>query len=100
VRIWYSLWKEVQVGFINGLLISSLLIIMVVLWYGDLPLALVLGVTILINVIYGSVMGLSIPVILFRFKYDPAISAPPFLIPACDMMGYGSFLYLATLYLI
>ncbi|MBH1990056.1 MAG: magnesium transporter [Alphaproteobacteria bacterium] len=100
VRIWYNLWKEVQVGFINGVLISSILVIMVLLWYGDLSLALVFGVTILINVIYGSVMGLSIPVVLFRFNYDPAISAPPFLIPACDMMGYGSFLYLATLYLI
>lgn len=100
VRIWYNLWKEVQVGFLNGLLISTLLISMVFLWYKDLPLALVFGLSILINVIYGSVMGLSIPVVLFKLKYDPAISGPPFLIPACDMMGYGSFLYLATIYLI
>lgn len=100
VRIWYNLWKEIQVGFINGLLICSLLISMVYLWYHDFPLALVFGLTILINVIYGSIMGLAIPVLLFKLKYDPAISGPPFLIPACDMMGYGSFLYLATIYLL
>jgi magnesium transporter len=100
VRIWHSLWKEFQVGFINGLMISSIFLVMVMLWYGDLSLALVFGATILINVIYGSVVGLSIPVILFKLNYDPAISGPPFLIPACDMVGYGSFLYLATVYLI
>lgn len=99
-RIWYNLWKELQVGFLNGVLISLLLISMVFAWYRELDLALVFGLSILINVIYGSVIGLSIPVILFRLNYDPAISAPPFLIPICDMMGYGSFLYLATLYLL
>jgi len=100
VRIWYNLWKEVQVGFLNGILISSLLLAMVLIWYGDLSLALVFGFSILLNTVYGSIIGLSIPVILFKFKYDPAISGPPFLIPACDMVGYGSFLYLATVYLL
>lgn len=100
VRIWYNLWKEIQVGFFNGLLISALLITMVFLWYKDFPLALVFGLSILINVLYGCIMGLSIPAVLFKLNYDPAISGPPFLIPACDMMGYGSFLYLATIYLL
>jgi magnesium transporter len=100
VRIWQNLWREIQVGFLNGLLISTLLISMVLIWYHDLSLALVFGASVLINVIYGSIAGLSIPVVLFKLKYDPAISGPPFLIPACDMMGYGSFLYIATVYLI
>jgi magnesium transporter len=100
VRIWHNLWKEIQVGMINGLLISTLLIIMVIVWYGDTSLALVFGITTFFNVIYGSIVGLSVPVILFKLNYDPAISAPPFLIPACDMIGYGSFLYFASIYLL
>lgn len=100
VRIWHNLWKEIQVGMINGLLISTLLIIMVIVWYGETSLALVFGLTIFFNVIYGSIVGLSIPVILFKLNYDPAISAPPFLIPACDMIGYGSFLYFASYFLL
>jgi magnesium transporter len=99
VNIWYSLWKEVQVGCVNGLLISAVLLFIVAFWY-DIGLALVFSFSIIINVIYGSIIGLSIPAVLFRLNFDPAISAPPFLIPACDMMGYGSFLYLATLLLL
>jgi magnesium transporter len=99
VRIWYNLWKEIQVGLINGILISVLLVVMVFFWYKDLYLALVFGGSVLLNVVYGSIAGLSIPVILFKLDYDPAISGPPFLIPACDMIGYGSFLYFATMYL-
>lgn len=100
VKIWHSLWKEVQVGFVNGILISVLLFLMVLGWYQDIALSLVFALSILLNTVYGSIIGLSIPAILFKFNYDPAISGPPFLIPVCDMFGYGSFLYFATIYLL
>jgi magnesium transporter len=99
VKMWYSVWKEIQVGFVNGLLISTVLLFVVAFWYSP-ALAFVFAVSILFNVMYGSIIGISIPALLYRFNFDPAISAPPFLIPACDMVGYGSFLYIATIFLL
>lgn len=99
VKIWHNLWKEMCVGFLIGVLISTVLFIMIFAWYDDLSLSIVFAVSILLNTIYASIIGISIPTILFKLNYDPAISGPPFLIPVCDVFGYGSFLYFATLYL-
>lgn len=100
VKIWHALWKEVCVGFFIGTFTSIALFIVIFAWYQSSHLSLVFAGSILLNTIYASIIGISIPIILFKLNYDPAISGPPFLIPICDMFGYGSFLYFATLYLL
>ncbi len=96
VGFWKAVLKESKVAMINGFLISVLLFVVTQIWYSSSLLAFVFGVSILINAVYSSFAGMIIPFFLHKFGYDPALSAPPFLIPACDMVGYGSFLYIAT----
>lgn len=91
-----TLLKECQIGLLNGFLVSVLLFFITWVWYASIPLAAVFCISIVMNAVVSSLFGMLIPYFLNKFGYDPAISAPPFLIPACDMMGYGSFLYIAT----
>jgi magnesium transporter len=89
--------KEVAVGSLNGLILSSLAAIVCYLWQHDLYLSLVFAVAILGTQIIGGFFGAAIPLMLHKFKFDPAISSGVFLITITDTFSFLVFLGLAAL---
>ncbi len=89
--------KEATVGSLNGLILASLAAIVCYLWQHDLYLSLVFAVAILGTQIIGGFFGAAIPLMLHKFKFDPAISSGVFLITITDTFSFLVFLGLAAL---
>ncbi len=95
-----STGKEVIVGLLNGLIFSLGSLLITYLWFNDLKLSFVIGISLLLNLIFGSFFGSFIPIMLTRFGIDPAFASGTFVITLTDILGFFIFLSLASVYLI
>jgi len=90
--------KEVIAGFANGLINGVIVFVVVSVWPGGSPMiGLVLGLSMVINLVVAGFFGSIIPILLKTFKIDPAIASSVFVTTATDIFGFFSFLGLATL---
>jgi magnesium transporter len=92
--------KEVTVGFLNGLLWAVLTSTFAWWWFNDALLGIVFGAAILVNLVSGALAGALIPIILDRFKIDPALASGLMLTTVTDTMGFFALLGLATIILL
>lgn len=90
------LWKELRVALMNGLSLGLVLGIIVFLWFQDLPLSLVIGSALTINLLSAATAGVLVPLTLKRLGFDPALAGGVILTTVTDVMGFLSFLGLAT----
>ncbi len=99
-RDWLKLiFKEASVGFWNGIVVALTTMLGVYLWSRSLPLCWVIGVSMVISMVIASVSGAAIPLLLFKAGQDPATSSSIFLTTITDVMGFLSFLGIATLFM-
>jgi magnesium transporter len=91
--------KELIVGFLNALVFAAILGVVAAWWFGHVQLGLVLAGAMIFNMIWAGFAGTLIPLIMDRLGLDPAIGAGPFLTTTTDVLGFFSFLGLATLFL-
>ena len=97
-RQWFSLVKkELGVGFLNGLAVALTTMAGVYIWSQSVGLCLIIGVSMVLSMVIASVSGTLIPVLLTRAGIDPATSSSIFLTTVTDVMGFLSFLGIATL---
>lgn len=88
--------KELFVGLINGLLFASLVGVVATAWFGDILLGIVIGVAMVTNLTVAGLAGILIPLALDKAGVDPAASAGVFLTTVTDIVGFFTFLGLAT----
>lgn len=92
--------KEVAIAGINGVLWSVVVGVLAWLWFNDVKISLVLAAAMIINQFAAAVSGLSVPLILNRLGIDPALSGSVILTTVTDVVGFMSFLGLATVILL
>ncbi|MDE2446629.1 MAG: magnesium transporter [Alphaproteobacteria bacterium] len=92
-------FRECAVGLINGLLFAIIIGLFVWWWFGFGGLGLVIGIAMIINLVAAALAGILLPLALDYFDTDPAVSAAVFLTTVTDVVGFFSFLGLATLFL-
>lgn len=95
-----TLWRELSVAFIIGVALAVSLSIIVVFWFGNWHIALILAAALLMNVLWAGFAGTLVPYVLHRLHMDPAISAGPLLTTTTDVLGFSLFLGLATIFLL
>ena len=88
--------KEFLVGFYNGLIFAVITGLSIFVWFKDYHLSLLIAVAMIINMTAAGFFGIFIPVILNKFKIDPAISSSVFVTTITDVFGFLSFLGLAS----
>lgn len=93
-------WKEVRVALINGITLGLVLGTIVWLWYRDVELSAVIASALTINMCSAALAGVFVPVTLKRLGFDPALAGGVILTTVTDVMGFLSFLGLATLILL
>jgi magnesium transporter len=91
------LWNEMGIGLLNGLFWALVVALIALTWFGDLSLALIFGAALLIAILTGALAGTLIPLILKRMGIDPALAGGVVLTTATDVIGFFSFLGLATI---
>jgi len=99
VRHWQRvLIKEVLAGALNGIAIAIVTGLGVLIWSKSVGLAVVIGVAMVISMALAGLSGAAIPLLLTRLGQDPAQSASILLTTVTDIVGFFSFLGLATLF--
>ncbi|OEE86519.1 magnesium transporter [Enterovibrio norvegicus FF-162] len=94
------LTKEVKVGALNGVLWAIVIGLVAGYWFDSPMLGVVIGIAIVANIICAAISGIFIPVILDKFKIDPALSGSVILTTVTDIVGFVAFLGLGSVFLL
>jgi len=89
--------KEMWVGMSNGLVWALVVGLISHIWFGDAMITLVITLAIFINMSLANLSGVLIPMVLKKLQIDPALSGAVILTTVTDVVGFLSFLGLATL---
>jgi magnesium transporter len=90
--------REVLVGFVNGIGFAIITGIAAVVWFRIPGLGIVIGLAIICNLVAGALGGIVIPIVLDKFRADPAVASGTFVTTVTDVVGFFSFLGIATLW--
>lgn len=100
MRDWmYLLGRELLIAGTLGLIMGLGISVMGFIRGGGLLIARIVVLAMIINVIIGSLIGLSLPFIFTRFKKDPATASTPLITTLADIIGTGIYLGIAYLML-
>jgi magnesium transporter len=92
--------KEMAVGALNGLCWAAAVAVVTQLWFDDWGISMVIGTAMVINLLAAALSGVIIPIVLKRLGIDPALSGAVVLTTVTDVVGFMSFLGLATWFLL
>jgi magnesium transporter len=84
---------------INGVLFAVIVGLFAWWWFGFGGLGLVIAAAMIINLLAAALAGILLPLVLDHYDIDPAIASAVFLTTVTDVVGFFSFLGLATLWL-
>jgi magnesium transporter len=90
--------REALVGLVNGLAFAIITGIAAVAWFKIPGLGFVIGLAIVCNLVAGALGGILIPIVLERVRADPAVASGTFVTTVTDVVGFFSFLGIATLW--
>jgi len=90
--------RESLVGLVNGLAFAVITGVAAVVWFKVPDLGIVIGLAMLCNLVAGALGGILVPLILYRLRADPAVSSGVFVTTVTDVVGFFSFLGIATLW--
>jgi magnesium transporter len=90
--------REALVGLMNGLAFALITGVAAVAWFKTPGLGIVIGMAMVCNLVAGALGGILIPMVLERVKADPAVASGTFVTTVTDVVGFFSFLGIATLW--
>jgi len=92
--------KEVILSLANGLLFAMIIGVIAAIWFDKGMLGVVIALSMVINLLSAGFFGSMIPLMLKKLEIDPAIGSTVILTTITDIVGFFSFLGLATLILL
>jgi magnesium transporter len=92
-----ALGRELLLGLVNGITIGGIVAVIALVWKGTPILGLVVGIATLLNLICAGIAGVIVPMLMHRFKFDPALASPILVTTLTDTLGYLFYLGLATI---
>ena len=93
-------FKELAVGTLNSLIWAVVVALIAGVWFNSTEIAVLIGVAITINLVFAAITGALLPLLLERAGIDPALAGSVLLTTVTDVVGFLSFLGLATLFLV
>ncbi len=92
--------KEVILSLANGFLFAIIMGIIASMWFDKGMLGIVIAISMVINLLSAGFFGAMVPLVLKKMEVDPAIGSTVILTTVTDVVGFFSFLGLATLILL
>lgn len=90
--------KEFFVGCLNALLWALVMGAIASFWFSDYVIGVVIAMAMAINLVTAALAGALLPVCLKKLRIDPALAGSMALTTVTDVMGFFSFLGLATIF--
>lgn len=94
----WLLSREVLVGALNGVTWALVVAVAAALWFNDSTLGLIIATAIVINLLTAGLAGAMLPMVLQRMNIDPALAGGVVLTTVTDVVGFLSFLGLASVF--
>ncbi|EDZ62487.1 magnesium transporter [Sulfurimonas gotlandica GD1] len=95
-----TIYKEVVISLVNGTFFAIVIGIIAYFWFNMPMLGVVIGLSMIINLLGAGFFGSVIPLVLQRAGVDPAIGSSVLLTTVTDIVGFFSFLGLASIILL
>lgn len=89
--------RELVIGFMNGILWAVVVAIAASIWFEQWKIGLIIAAAMVINLVTAALAGAVLPLLMARAKIDPALAGGVVLTTITDVVGFVSFLGLATL---
>jgi magnesium transporter len=90
--------RELLIGLLNGALWAAVVAVAASLWFDDWTIGLIIAAAMVINLVTAALTGAVVPLLLTRIDIDPALAGGVVLTTVTDVVGFVSFLGLATLF--
>jgi magnesium transporter len=88
--------RELMVGVLNGIAFAVITGIAAYAWFNVPGLGFVIGLAMICNLTAAALGGILIPLGLYRLRFDPAVASSPFVTTITDVVGFFSFLSIAS----
>jgi magnesium transporter len=95
---WRVILRELMVGLLNGIAFAIITGAAAYVWFQVPGLGFVIGLAMICNLLAAALGGILIPLVLHRLRFDPAVASSPFVTTVTDVVGFFSFLSIATLW--
>ena len=92
--------RELAVAILNGIILSLIISLVTYIWFNQLIRSALIAAAMIINLLSSVVAGVFVPIILRRLNQDPAIAGSVIVTTVTDVVGFVSFLGLATIFLL
>jgi len=92
-----KLFKELLVAIINGLVLATLIMSYTLLVNNSYPLTISVSISLFVVIIFASLFGTFVPLVLDKLKIDPALATGPFITTVNDIMGLLIYLSIARI---
>ena len=89
--------REVMIGMLNGALWAAVVAVAASVWFNDWNIGMIIAAAMVINLITAALVGAVLPLLMIRLDIDPALAGGVVLTTVPDVVGFVSFLGLATL---
>ncbi|TAK49180.1 MAG: magnesium transporter [Xanthobacteraceae bacterium] len=95
---WRVIWRELLVGLVNGLAFAVITGVAAYAWFRVPGLGVVIGLAMVCNLVAGALGGILLPLAVNKLRADPAVASGAFTTTITDVVGFFSFLGIATLW--
>ena len=89
--------KEFFIGILNGIIFAIITSVIVQLWFKEINLSILIGISMVLNMIVAGLFGFLVPVSLKKLNIDPALASSVFVTTVTDVIGFLSFLGIGSL---
>jgi magnesium transporter len=90
--------REFVVGLVNGVLWATVIGVITYVWFQDISISFIIAGAIVINLVVAVLAGAVLPMVLKRMNIDPSLAGSVILTTITDVIGFMSFLGLATIF--
>ena len=90
--------RELLIGILNGILWAMVVAVAASVWFDDWNIGLIIAAAMVINLVTAALTGALLPLLLTRMRIDPALAGGVVLTTVTDVVGFVSFLGLATVF--
>jgi magnesium transporter len=97
--IFWIIRREVGVGVIIGVVIGCLIAVTAWVWQGNPWLGIVVGLSLMVTLVFSTLAGAIVPLLLHKFKIDPAVASGPFITTVNDIIGLTIYFTFANVFM-
>ncbi|WP_407271029.1 magnesium transporter [Radiobacillus sp. PE A8.2] len=96
---WKLVIREACTGLITGTCCGIIITLVVFLWKNSFALGLLVGISIMATLVIATLAGSIVPLIMHRFKIDPAVASGPFITTINDIISILIYFGMASVFM-